>query len=69
MSAIELGDIKIAHDLAVAYATLSAAHKTKTIDKEAFYHEYEAAYEEFIILICEKDIIHKKDNDIKPRPL
>ena len=62
MAAKELGDIQIAHDLAIAYATLNTAHK-KSLDMESFYHEYDHAYEQFIILIC------KKDSEIQPVPL
>jgi len=62
MAAKELGDIQIAHDLAIAYATLNIAQQ-KSADMEAFYHEYDKAYEHFIILIC------KKDSEIQPVPL
>ncbi|GEM_PF-5756621 len=49
-----LCDIQKAHDLAVAYTARKAASKNMGDDLDTFFHEYEKAYEHFLILICQQ---------------
>lgn len=52
MTDLEMHGIQKAHDLAIAYTTHVMNAKKTTAEIEAFYREYEDAYEHFIILIC-----------------
>lgn len=54
MTDLEMTDIQKAHDLAIAYTTHVLNARKPTADIETFYHEYEDAYENFIILICRR---------------